>query len=77
MRRFDVPGVGPANVLYDPAANEWYAAPLPFSDGQEHEFSWNSSIFRDPRTGLVFLLDPPDFWVLRFDRQAAGLVPVR
>ena len=76
MRRFDGPDGNKVNVFYDPVQNKWYSAALEFSDGQEHEFSWNSSIFYDPVTGLVFLHNPVSFWVLRFDRQTAGLVEV-
>ncbi|MBW2734840.1 MAG: hypothetical protein JRH20_20830 [Deltaproteobacteria bacterium] len=76
MRRFGAEGAK-VNVAYDPRANRWYSIALPFDDGEEHSFSWQSALMFDAVSGLVLLHNPVSFWALKLDRATAGFVELK
>lgn len=76
MARFG-PADATFNVAYDPAANTWYSIALPFDDGKEHEFSWNSAMVVDAASGMVLLHKPVSFWALKLDRDTAPMTELR
>jgi len=71
MPRFKGAGGTDVNLAFDPEAKNYVALSLPFSDGKDHNFSWNSAMAYDGKLKVVLLHNPITTWALRLDRQSA------
>jgi len=75
MRRFKI-GDKPVNIVFDPAAEKYFAVEVPFSDGKEYTFSWSSALHYDPALKVALLhagANDGRVWALRLDRDTLKL----
>jgi hypothetical protein len=85
MNRFKKPDGSLANVAWDPNDAAFFWVELKFVDDgkavqpKEEAFSWHDALAYDPLLKLVLLNNSSarKVWALRFDRQTAGMDPIR